>query len=765
MRIRAHRLAISAYLLLLAAAILVLGIFLPGGGLQTGFADLLPADAQMDAAWQIADTAQERELNRQIVALVGSTDTSAQNAFAYSEQLAGNWRQSGIFLQIDSRHMPDLAALRSELHSLGTALLPPEVVRQLFDDPAAYFRARGEDAFNPFSAALLPLDEDWPGFSRFLRAPPGKLQWQAEHGMLFAEHANKTWVFLRAQLPENHDAHALLDLIAASRQQTHAAGLQLLVGGGALFAAESRQQAERESTIMSAVGISLTLALLFAIFRSARILILLAPLAAGIVCGLAATLAVFGHMHILTLVIGTSLIGVLVDFPLHWLTPAIFERNWQPAAAMRRIRPVFLISLVITALGYALLWFTPLPVLKQSAVFSIVALLAAYATTTLLPPFFHHYHPREARLPRALLVLPRLPRSTLITALAFLVFGNLHGNWRDDIRDWIHISPARMQETQAIGNITGLAGSGQYMLITGANNDELLHHCASAMQAAETLIASGQLDAAQSLSQWLLPAGEQQSLQQQLAILADKPEILAASGLPVDAISKALRTQAAREPVSLETSLATHLGEAWRPLYLGMIDSSHLAIVRLYGLRDSAALASAIADTAPPGTIRLMDKRQHLNTLFASTRNQAAWLKLASWAGAWLMLAYLFGSKRGSTILALPLLSALVTLGAFGWMGMPVSLFAMFGLLLAAAIGVDYVIYMLNAVDDPEAKLASITLAALTTAISFVLLATSQTPAVASFGLAVSAGVFCNWLLAAVFLPTLSTPLSRHEQR
>ena len=43
------------------------------------------------------------------------------------------------------------------------------------------------------------------------------------------------------------------------------------------------------------------------------------PILIGMLSGVVATVWGFGQIHILTLVIGTSLVGVLIDFPLHWL--------------------------------------------------------------------------------------------------------------------------------------------------------------------------------------------------------------------------------------------------------------------------------------------------------------------------------------------------------------------------------------------------------------------------------------------------------------
>ena len=57
----------------------------------------------------------------------------------------------------------------------------------------------------------------------------------------------------------------------------------------------------------------------------------------------------------------------------------------------------------------------------------------------------------------------------------------------------------------------------------------------------------------------------------------------------------------------------------------------------------------------------------------------------------------------------------------------------MFGLLLVSAIGIDYAVYMKTVHEEPSHKRITLTLAACTTLISFLLLAISSTPAVATF--------------------------------
>ena len=112
----------------------------------------------------------------------------------------------------------------------------------------------------------------------------------------------------------------------------------------------------------------------------------------------------------------------------------------------------------------------------------------------------------------------------------------------------------------------------------------------------------------------------------------------------------------------------------------------------------------------------------------------------------------MFGFKRGSKILVVPLAAAICTVAVLGLAGIPVSLFAMFGLLLVSAIGVDYAVYAAPAPHSAPAKLGGMLLAAATTAISFALLAISSTPAVAAFGMTVTIGVVFNIWLAGTSL-------------
>ncbi|MEX5611930.1 hypothetical protein ABFV58_28130, partial [Pseudomonas protegens] len=90
----------------------------------------------------------------------------------------------------------------------------------------------------------------------------------------------------------------------------------------------------------------------------------------------------------------------------------------------------------------------------------------------------------------------------------------------------------------------------------------------------------------------------------------------------------------------------------------------------------------------------------------------------------------------------------LCSLASLGWLGQPLTLFSLFGLLLVTAISVDYAILMREQIGGAAVSLLGTLLAALTTWLSFGLLAISSTPAVSNFGLAVSLGLAFSFILA-----------------
>lgn len=745
------------YFLCLVGVLLLFGLQLrTGGWLQTDLRSLLPKESQWNELQFEADLRQEQQLNRRLLVLIGHRESV--KAFELAEQTAQNWQASGLFSSIFYQTNLDLAQLQNEIVRLRFATLPTQIRQQLIERPTDYFKHYAEQIVNPFQQQnLLSIEQDWLGFGRFALEHIGHslLSWHVENGMLFVEKEGITWVLIQAELSEasliNPDV-SLLTLLSEGRQQVSVQQGQLLAAGPSLFAAYSKQQAEYESLWMSVSGMSLTLLFLLIVFRSLRVLWLFLPIGIGMLFGVVATVAVFGQIHILTLVIGTSLIGVLIDFPLHWLSTSLFTSKWDGRMAMIKLHFTFLISLFVTLLGYLLLGFTPLVVLQQTALFSGVALIAALmATVCFLPLFFTHYSARASINPQFKPIQFYQKFLSFDGAfirnlfLILILMGIAQTRWQDDIRDWVALPEPLLAEARQVAQIAGVELGSQYFLVIAENDEMLLRKEQGLSRLLFLLQQQGKIGSFQSLSQWIMSVSEQQVLAKRVSQIPETDYIILTElGIEAEMIKQALKELREQEPITLQAALSTEVGKALQPFYLGPIGYGQVgSIVKLHGLQD----VTEIISLGNSEDIFWQDKRTALNRAFEQSRNQAAWLKLVSFGLAGLLLWRFFGLRSTSKMLFAPLGGIAITLSIFGWLGIPISLFMMFGLLLVSAISIDYTAYMQTANEPIYAKRIAISLATVTTLISFIILSFSATPAVSIFGLSVSLGVIFSVLI------------------
>lgn len=750
--------------------------------LSTSLIDLLPQVAQPSAIQQRAEARIQEPLSRQMVALVGAAD--APLAIAQARALEKQWQDSGYFSVVRVELSAELADVRQQILQGRLALLPASVAQQLLTDPAGYATQRAGELASLFSSSgIVPVDQDWLGLGHAIAqtmAPASAVQPDLASGTLQAKRDGITWVLATATTRDDaFDQTAqqgIGALLATSRRQITEAGGQVLMAGGPLYAAAGRDQAMAEMRwIGGASVVGIVLVLLLAL-RRWRVLLAFFPIAVGVLTGFVACVAVFGTIHALTLVIGASLIGVAVDFPLHWLAKRYGLEDWRAWPAMRLVRPGMTLSLVTSLIGYLVLAFAPFPALQQTAVFSAAGLLGAYVCTIcLLPAWFQHWQPRPQpallRAATALLAaqnrLARHPaRGWLLGGLlALTVAGVSQVSVQDDLRRWIKLPDALLQEAIQIAEITGFMPTSQFFLVSAPDAQTLLQREAALTDRLAPLVADHTLGTYQALSQGIAPLARQTALRQQLDALATDPQpwqALLSLGIPAAAIEAELRTLAQLPVLDIDAALTGPLGERWRPLWLGVQDDQAASLVSLTHIRDTNRLAAAAQGLVG---VTYVDRTQVLNHTFSAARLQAAELKLLSYIGAAALLWLVLGRHAAWRILLVPFAASLLTLAALGALGRPVTLFSLFGLLLVSAIGVDYAIFMYERVAGVVASLVGIVLAASTTVLSFGLLALSDTPAIADFGLSVALGIGFTVLVApwtrvapAAALPPSDTP-------
>ena len=731
--------------------------------LSTDLLELVPGGSR-DALQKQAEQRMQEPLNRELIVLVGYPERDT--AIAHARELAERWQASGLYEKVQWGVQADLPALREQLRTGRLALLSDDDRRQLAGEPAAFIQQRVEQLFDPFSGfGLVPNDQDWFGLAlRIQQHQPltAKVQLDIGSGALIAEADDRSWVLLRARtradafdmnLPREVAAQ-----IAGARDLLTRDGGQMVAASGLLYAADGQRQASREMTWVGGGAALGTLLLLLLAFRRVRALLAFLPVLVGVLAGATACIALFGKVNLLTLVLGASLIGVASDYPLHYLSKAWTVAPWQPWQALRLSHRGLLLSLLTNLIGYLALACTPFPALTQVATFSVAGLLAAYLCVIGLLPLLLR---GDAIAPQPLLLgfgerLIRL-RETLIKRtgswplLAVVALFCAGGLWqlqiKNDLRQWLGSQPQLLGEAQSVARITGYQPTSQFFLVRAADETQLLQRQAELAGRLDRLVASGQLKGYLALNQLLATAQQQQQAREALRQLPQHWQALIDLGIPQAALQAELEQLEKLPPQTLDQTLQGPLGEPWRPLWLGTVDGGVAGLVSLQGLSDAGVLA---AQAKGLEGVQLVDRLGELNRLFAATQLSATELKLLSCVLIFALLLKPFGPRGALRIVLLPLLAALCSLASLGWLGQPLTLFSLFGLLLVTAIGVDYTILMRERVGGAAVGLVGVLLAATTTWLSFGLLALSATPVISNFGLAVGLGLafcflFCPW--------------------
>ncbi|MCP8635650.1 hypothetical protein PUR31_16090 [Pseudomonas mosselii] len=732
-----------------------------GAPLSADLMTLVPGATQ-DPLVKQAEQRMQEPLNRELLVLVGHSQR--EQAVALAQRLAGQWQASGLFEKVQWSLQTDLQALRSQLLQGRVAMLSTHDRQLLAEQPDTFVEQRLQSLFDPFAGfSLVASQDDWLGLSGRIQQSqpkPVNVQLDTASGALVAEADGQQWVLLRARTLGNaFDMHLPLqvaDLLARARVEASQQGARLLATSGLLYAAAGQQQASREITWVGGGATVGILLLLLLAFRRWRVLLAFVPVLVGMLFGSVVCVALFGQMHVMTLVLGSSLIGVAVDYPLHYLSKSWSLQPWRSWPAVRLTLPGLSLSLATSCIGYLALAFTPFPALTQIAAFSAAGLVGAYLSAVcLLPALLGGVELRPAQWPLRVAqwltelragLLRRVPSAAL---LALLVLFCAAGLWRldsrNDVRQWVGSPPQLLEEAQAVARITGYQPTSQFYLVRGADPQQLLERLAALSEKLDELVDLGKLKGYMSLDRLVASPAEQTRTLQALDRLPGHWQPLLAQGVPETALLAELK-QLHQLPIqSIDDVLAGPLGEAWRPLWLGQVDQGVAAIVSLQGLNDTALLR--LQSEGLPG-VQLVDRLGELNQLFAATQVSAAELKLLSCVLILVLLVLPFGLRGALRIVALPLLAALCSLALLGWLGQPLTLFSLFGLLLVTAIGVDYAILMHERVGGEAVSLLGTLLAALTTWLSFGLLALSSTPAVSNFGLAVSLGLAMSFILA-----------------
>jgi predicted exporter len=752
------------------------------GGFDSSLVSLLPSSARdrqaADATRRFADAT-----TRKLVFLLGhpSFEAAARAADACEAEL----RKASAWVAVAPRI--DSGALESSIEFLRpfrAGLLTRADTAELERGGAALAERALSELYQPFgSPQLFPITEDPLGLaSHYLIERALSSGLTVREGRLVLERDGVTWIILPAELHSDALSFAaqgaLAPVLGEATAAARRAGAREVLRSGFIF--HAALAATRANWEMSTIGLGSLLGVIFLIwlpFRSLRpVLLVLLPVGVGTLVALSVDLWLFERVHLLTLVFGASIVGVAEDYGVHFVCGALEPGPFQPWRYRRHIARGLWLALLTTLVGYLALAALPFPGLRQMGIFGAVGLAGGWVTTMLWLPFLSRQlgAPRGARLVPLLMRMefgwPRLARQRwlqlgLAGSLALSLFGFSRVRTIDDVRALYDSAPELTREDDQVRKLLNVAAAGQFFLVRGSSAEQVLEREEALVRVLDAERTARRLDGWQALSD-SVPSLERQRRNRDLVRrVAYDPGGLSERVFTVledgDALARARAEFMANErTLPLSDWLASSLSAPERHLWLGTPQQA-ASVVLLQDSRAPLQLELLRRGTAALPGVLLVDPILGISQVLGRFRRILSWFLPFGYLGVAACLSRFYGTQAWRV--ACP--AAIASLWAVGLPALweqAVTLFDLLALVLVLGIGIDYGIFM-NERRGARFSVAfsSVTLGAASTLLSFGLLATSGTPALADFGLTLAIGIGGSWCLTPCFArPTEVAPVS-----
>lgn len=648
--------------------------------------------------------------------------------------------------------------------------LAPEALRDALEE-------RLRDLASPAAAMVAPLLARDPTLEtlRIVQAwtPPTE---PARHdGVWFTRAGDAALLLVQTRAagfdPAGQQA-ALQRLRAAYAALPDAPEGGLEISGPGAFAERMAAQTRNEASLLGTIAsVSLLLLLVLAYRSLTRPLHGALPLASGALAGLVATAALFEQVHGITLAFGFTLLGVAQDYPVHLFSHA---RPREPLLrTARHIWPTLAAGTGSSCLAYAVFFFAGVDGLRQLALFTVAGLSVAALTTRYLLPRCAPSIGYDAALMRWTRALqarglrrawPRWPALVLAVASVLALFMPTPW-WQDDLSTLTPVPPDLLQRDRALRAELAAPDVRWLLLQRGRDLEQVLQRGEALIPGLEARVADGTLAGYDLAARYLPSAATQQARRRALP----DPETLRAD---LEAARDGLRFSAtAFEPflaaVERARELAPLTPDALRGTALELRVASLLreddegatALITLNGLERPEALQAWVASRPE---LELIDLKATAQALAAAWRTRVlAAIALAA-VVLCLGIGWAVGDRRRAARVLLPVgLGTLAVVALLHAGGVPLTLFHLVALVLAACLGVDYALFLERAGTDAVAQrrtLHALALCAASTLLVFALLALSQTPVLRAIGATVALGVLIQILLAGMLTARPANP-------
>lgn len=532
----------------------------------------------------------------------------------------------------------------------------------------------------------------------------------------------------------------------------------VIASGLPIFSAYGAQSAEHEISTVGTLSLLAIIALIIITFKSPWPLL---PTSIAIVFGISAgaiiTATIFKEIHVITLVFGSSLMGITVDYAFHYFCDRYRQPNPQAMQSLRHVFPGISLGMISSSMVYGTLILTPFPGLQQIGVFTVSGLIAAWLSVSLLFPLLSNNSKQRAHpawianfTMKQQGLIPTQKKLTLSCCILLIIAGLSQLQFHDDIRSLQTPKKMLLEHDKKVRKVSGQNIDSRYFIIAAKNNTELMQKEAILNSKLAQAVDDAKLSSYQALSSFYQSPTQQQKnialIKQQLVDnqkLSEFLRQLSMSENDIETINKQI-IKASQTSLDFEQWLQT-LPPPLQQLWLGCDESGCHSVVRLEAVTTDALSEFSELDAG----IIWADPVTQINRILSRYRITAISYLLAAFAAIFVILTLSLNIKSAFMILSIPTLSILASLAVLAAFGTSISIFHIFGLMLALGISLDYAVFQ-HLGKHQHSTVLAIVLSLLTSLLAFGLLSMSETAFIQAFGISLSLGISFAFCLSQI---------------
>ena len=746
---------------LLIVTVVILIAYRQGPKFDSSILSLLPESAQQPLVEQAIEQMSKDFSGRLVLMLSGENEQEVRTAVtSMAQKLSLLAELSKVFWRVEDA---EASGLRNALFPYRYSVIDTSVRKLLLSGEYQRLNDRAlMRLFGPLSTGGDSILEDPFGlYSELMINRSNELNLQISNSLLKVKNTELPSYLIVLSFDGDPFSpglqHRLLGAIEAQQELMPASVSISGMSGLLLHAAAGADQAKSEISTIGLGSLAGIVFLMLFVFRRVKpLLLLLFPVAVGCIFASAMTLLIFGRVHLVTFAFGAGLVGVSIDYALHFLC----ERQVSTAGqVLHKILPGLLLGLFSSVMAYAAQALTPFPGLRQMATFSATGLCASWLTVVLWFPLMTVADTQRqlgiaGKLDRFRKKFPKLETNRVLLLLLLVPLGlALQSIWNSSAQDDIRLlqtSPASiMKQEQSLHRALGISSSSRFLLISADTLEACLQKEELLITSLERLKIDGEISGFQALSS-SLPSLRRQA--ENIELVQKLYDNQLASFYSLIKVPRSGFTSAVSIRENTENNLLTL--EIWRRLPGSEGLKNHLVrqndlvtatVIRFSGELSNSTKNRLQAISATMTGVAFVDQVQNVSGLLGKYRVQI---------GTWVIAAYFFVffvlllryKKQVWRIVMPPLLASVFTLAILVQFEQGVNLFHLMALILVLGIGLDMGIFLMETEEAPHTWLA-VSLSAITSLLAFGLLALSDTPVLHHFGLTVACGLTLVWLL------------------